>query len=112
MSVKIDGVAVVALLAIAAGGYLYYRLSRVGGVPDAVNPLSDDNVVYRAANEALGLDASGESGDSIGTALYGATHTMEGEFKVPDVISPELWVQSGVDWAGNKVGEIYEWWSR
>lgn len=73
-------------LAIGAGAvlavvYLGRRLGdaagqAVGTVVDAINPASDQNLVYRAVN--AGVQAATGTPDTLGTWIYNVTHPEPG----------------------------------
>lgn len=67
------GVAVLGLVVIA------YAAKKAGqgaaAVGSALNPVSDQNIFYKAANAVLNVFT--QSGDTIGTWLYGVTHSYD-----------------------------------
>jgi hypothetical protein len=70
MKTELTGGGVLALAAIAGVGvFLYWNRDAIKGAVQAVNPASDQNLAYRAANAATRA-VTGDSGATFGTALY------------------------------------------
>lgn len=66
VSVHIDGTMVLIGLVLVGGAVLYFKRK---AVVDAVNPLSDQNVAYKAANAAIGEQNFATIGDYYFGAL-------------------------------------------
>lgn len=80
------GVAILAAVGLAA--YVFVRGRKA--LTEDLNPASDKNIFYRAAN-AITQAASGDGKASVGTKLYDLTHSAPGQ-------CDEAWLKSSGNW--------------
>lgn len=69
VNVRVDGLMVIAGLAVAAGVVIYWNRKAIGQALDKVNPASSNNLVNQGVN-TLAETVSGKKGCTLGTALY------------------------------------------
>lgn len=95
-NVEISGTGVAALAGLAVigviGMWIYSNRDAIKGAVQAVNPASDQNVAYKAAN-VITQSVTGDKGTSFGSWLYDVTHPNQ-----PDITAPTpLRAQTGWD---------------
>ena len=102
MRVRIDGLMVLSGLVLAGGVFLYMKRDELKGALDKVNPASDQKFAYQSVNAIVDsvLEGTESEGDTLGTALYGATHDRpSGDYD--EYRKEGLWLQgrvTGGDW--------------
>lgn len=83
VSVRVDGLMVVGVLAAGVALYVYSQKNKIadaaGAVVDAVNPASPENLAYRGVN-GIGAALTGEESFTLGGWIYDVTHPNEGLF--------------------------------
>lgn len=67
----------VVVLAAVAAGALYLAERKARKVAAAINPVSDQNVIYQGAN-AVGESITGEQGFNLGYWIYDVLHGKGG----------------------------------
>lgn len=87
MKVNVGWQAVIALAVVALVAYALWKAKGVvGKIADVVatdlNPVSDQNIVYRGAS-AVTQKITGNESDTLGTALYNVTHDDCGGWRWP-----------------------------
>jgi hypothetical protein len=81
VSVRVDGVMVVAALAVVAAGVVWYNRRAIIG---AVDITSDQNIAYQTANK-LTQAATGDSGQTFGGWVYDTR-----------AYNPLAWINEGI----------------